>query len=92
MGFRARIIEGHELILSGPYKIVRHPIYSGMFGLLIITGYSLSQWWALLVAIVFYFIGTIFRTKVEEGLLIEHFGKKYLEYKKAVPALIPFIY
>ena len=89
---RARIIEGHQLIVFGPYKIVRHPIYSGMLGLLIITGYSLSQWWALLVAIIFYFFGTVFRTKVEEGLLIEHFGEKYLEYKKAVPAIIPFIY
>ena len=89
---RARIIEGHELIVSGPYRIVRHPIYSGMFGLLIITGFSISQWWALLIAIVLYFIGTIFRTTVEEGLLIEHFGEKYVEYKKAVPAIIPFIY
>jgi len=89
---RARIIEGHELIVSGPYKIVRHPIYSGMFGLLIITGFSLSQLWALLVATIFYFIGTICREKVEEGLLIQHFGEKYFEYKKVVPAIIPFIY
>lgn len=89
--FKAQIIEGHELITSGPYRIVRHPIYSGLFGLLIITGYSMTQLWAYLIAIVLYIIGTILRTKVEEKLLIQHFGEKYENYKQKVSAIIPFI-
>lgn len=89
---KAQIIEGHELITTGPYKIVRHPIYSALFGLLIVTGYSITQLWAFIIAIVFYFIGTIFRTRVEEQLLIQHFGDQYEKYKKKVPALIPFIF
>ena len=89
--FKARIIEGHQLIVSGPYKIVRHPIYSGMFGLLIITGYSMTQLWAYLIAIALYVAGTILRIKVEERLLIQHFGNEYENYKQKVPALIAFL-
>lgn len=89
---KAQIIEGHELITTGPYKIVRHPIYSALFGLLIVTGYSITQLWAFIIAIVLYFIGTIFRTRVEEQLLIQHFGDQYEKYKKKVPAIIPFIF
>lgn len=90
--YKAQIIEGHELIVSGPYKIVRHPIYSGMFGLLIITGYSMTQLWTYVIAIVLYFIGTIFRIKVEERLLTQHFGDEYKNYKQKVPAFIPFLF
>lgn len=90
--YRAQIIEGHELIVSGPYKIVRHPIYSGLFGLLIVSGFSMTKLWAYLLAITLYIIGTILRTKVEEQLLIQHFGDDYLKYKKRVPAIIPFLF
>jgi len=90
--FKAKIIEGHELITSGPYNIVRHPIYSGMFGLLIVTGFSISQLWAFLTAIVLYLAGTIFRTKVEEKLLIQYFGDEYIEYKKRIRGIIPFLF
>jgi len=89
---KAQIIEGHELITTGPYNIVRHPIYTGMFGLLIISGYSFTKLWAFLLSIVLYFIGTVFRTKVEEELLVEHFGDEYENYMKKVPAMIPFLF
>ena len=89
---RAQIIEGHKLITTGPYNIVRHPIYSGMFGLLIITGYSITKLWAFMIAIALYFLGTVLRTKVEEKLLIQHFGDEYIKYRERVPALIPFIF
>jgi protein-S-isoprenylcysteine O-methyltransferase Ste14 len=89
---QAKIIEGHELITTGPYRIVRHPIYSGMFGLLIITGYSMTQLWVYLIAIILFLVGTIFRIKVEERLLIQHFGDDYLKYKKRVSTIIPYLF
>ena len=86
---RARIIEGHELIMSGPYAIVRHPIYTGMFGLLISTGLVLTTWYVLLFAILLMWIGTNIRIKAEEKLLFDTFDKRYLDYASKVPALFP---
>jgi protein-S-isoprenylcysteine O-methyltransferase Ste14 len=87
----ARLIEGHELITSGSYRIVRHPIYSGMLGLLVATGGAFSTPWILLIAIVVYVAGTLIRTRIEERLLVEHFGAAYEEYRSRVPALVPFL-
>src|SRR5438552_1029731 len=72
----ARLIEGHKLITSGAYKIVRHPIYAAVLGRLIATGITYSPWPVVLIAIAVYFIGTRIRTASEEKLLREAFGKE----------------
>jgi protein-S-isoprenylcysteine O-methyltransferase Ste14 len=86
---RARVIEGHELITTGPYRVVRNPIYLGMFGLMLATGLVLSTWWALAVAIVAYIVGTQVRIRAEETLLRETFGTQFAEYAARVPAFLP---
>jgi protein-S-isoprenylcysteine O-methyltransferase Ste14 len=85
----ARLIEGHELITTGPYALVRHPIYTAMFGLLCATGLVTSLWIALPPAIVFFSAGTNQRTRTEERLLRELFGARYDDYAERVPPLIP---
>ncbi len=90
--FAARVIDDHELITSGPYKIVRHPIYFAFFGLFLSTGFVITPPGPLLVAIAFFVVGNSLRIQAEEYLLIETFGDRYLEYKKKVRAFIPFIY
>lgn len=89
--YRARVIEGHELITEGPYAIVRNPIYLGMFGLMISTALVLSTWWALLIAIVVFLAGNQIRINEEEKLLRETFGAKFDEYTQKVPAFLPRI-
>jgi protein-S-isoprenylcysteine O-methyltransferase Ste14 len=86
----ARVVEGHQLITTGPYRIVRHPIYSGMFMIMLATAIVLATWQGLLVAVALYTIGTVWRIAIEEKLLIETFGSQYLEYKRKVPAFIPW--
>jgi len=49
---RAIVVEHHQLITTGPYSFVRHPIYTGMFGLMLATGIANSYWYSLLAAIV----------------------------------------
>jgi protein-S-isoprenylcysteine O-methyltransferase Ste14 len=49
----ARMVEDHKLATKGPYARVRHPIYTGMLGMLIATGLAVSHWIALVAAIVF---------------------------------------
>jgi isoprenylcysteine carboxyl methyltransferase (ICMT) family protein YpbQ len=86
---RAIVVEQHQLITSGPYAIVRHPIYTGMFGLMLATGLANSTWYALLLALAFAIPGTLMRIHQEEILLRDNFGIQFETYQKAVPALLP---
>jgi protein-S-isoprenylcysteine O-methyltransferase Ste14 len=86
----AHVVEGHQLITSGPYRIVRHPIYSGMFMIMIATALVISHWLGLIVSTAFYTAGTVWRINIEEKLLIETFGSQYEEYKRKVPAFVPW--
>ena len=88
----ARLVEGHTLIRDGPYRFVRNPIYTGMFGMLVATGLVAAQWIPLLVGIVLFAAGTYIRIRSEERLLRQAFGSEFEEYAKNVPALIPGIY
>jgi len=85
----ARLVQGHELVTGGPYSLVRHPIYTSMFGMLIGTAIAMSQWPELLIGIVIFLLGTALRIRAEEQLLIDAFGDEYREYARKVPALIP---
>lgn len=87
---QARLVEGHKLITSGVYQIVRHPIYTAMLGMVIATGISHSRWWTTLASIVIFIIGTKIRTNSEERLLSNAFGEEFTAWKAKVPGLIPF--
>jgi protein-S-isoprenylcysteine O-methyltransferase Ste14 len=87
--FAARVIKGHELITEGPYRIVRNPIYLGMFGLVVATCLVYSRWWSGLTAVVLFLAGNHIRIRAEEKLLRETFGDQFEEYTRRVPALLP---
>ena len=84
-----RLVEGHELKTTGPYGIVRNPIYSGMLGMLVATGAVWSRWEALAGATALFLAGTAVRVRGEEALLRGAFGPAFEEYARRVPALIP---
>jgi len=88
----ARVVEGHKLATSGPYALVRHPIYTGMLGMLVATGLAVSYWPALVVAVVVFFVGTIIRIRIEEGLLRETFGAEFDDYARNVAAIVPVVF
>ena len=87
----ARLVEGHDLVMTGPYNLVRHPIYTAMLGKLIATGIVLSHWAVLASAVVIFLIGTYIRTRFEERLLSDAFGEQFAKWKARVPGLIPFL-
>ena len=91
-GLAARLVEGHDLISDGPYRLVRNPIYAGMFGLLLATGLAMSRWTTLLAASAVFVAGTVIRIRSEEKLLRQAFGAAFEKYARDVPALIPGIY
>ena len=88
---QARLIEGHKLITSGIYSVVRHPIYTAMLGMLLATSLVVSHWIGLIAAVIVFYIGTKIRTNIEEGLLRDAFGEEFATWKAKVPGLIPFL-
>jgi protein-S-isoprenylcysteine O-methyltransferase Ste14 len=80
----------HELIRSGPYRIVRHPIYSG--ALLAVVGTSVERGdWRGPLALLILFIALWRKLQHEELWLGESFGKDYAKYRSEVSALIPLV-
>jgi len=87
----ARVLEDHELVTTGPYAIVRNPIYTGIYALMIATGFAFSTWPATLVAIPIYWIGTKLRVSSEEQMLRARFGPAFDAYAARVPPIFPRI-
>jgi protein-S-isoprenylcysteine O-methyltransferase Ste14 len=87
--YEARITTDHELVTTGPYSVVRNPIYLGLFGLLIGVGLALSRWWALAAGVVTFLIGNHIRIRSEEALLRGAFGPQFDDYAARVPAFFP---
>jgi protein-S-isoprenylcysteine O-methyltransferase Ste14 len=82
--------QNHELVQSGPYAIVRHPIYSGF--LLGALGTALSVGEARgLIALALAFVGWVAKTRVEEQFMVEQFNGDYVRYRREVKRLIPFV-
>jgi protein-S-isoprenylcysteine O-methyltransferase Ste14 len=81
----------HELITAGPYRIVRHPIYTSVLFLLWGTGFILLRLPLILLATLPALIGTEIRIRIEDGLLASRFGRQFDEYKRRVFAYIPFV-
>lgn len=85
------IHQGHELIRSGPYRFVRHPVYTGLglhfAGACLATGNVLLIAGTLLVT----YPALYLRAKTEERLLRERFGAAYEEYARQVGMLVPLL-
>jgi protein-S-isoprenylcysteine O-methyltransferase Ste14 len=85
----ARVLDEHSLVTDGPYGVVRHPIYTGIFGMLVATGLAMAPAWRIAVAVVVFGIGTWIRVQREERLLRGAFGESFEAYRRSVPAVLP---
>jgi protein-S-isoprenylcysteine O-methyltransferase Ste14 len=84
------IRENHEFVQSGPFRVVRHPVYFSMVLELAASGLICSAWWMLLVIPVLFVPALIMRLRLEEPALVEKFGDLYRDYQRRVPMLIPY--
>ncbi len=85
----ARVIEGHELISTGPYAIVRNPIYLAMLGMYVASALAAARWPAALAGLIVFLAGTAIRIRAEENLLRGAFGARFSDYARRVPAFFP---
>ncbi|MBO9712554.1 isoprenylcysteine carboxylmethyltransferase family protein [Sphingomonas sp.] len=85
----ARTREDHELVTSGPFSLVRHPIYSGLFFFLLAMALAFGHWRGLVLGVPLYWIGAWLRVIEEERLLRARFGAAYDAYARRVKRFVP---
>jgi protein-S-isoprenylcysteine O-methyltransferase Ste14 len=89
--FRAKLNKGHELATGGAFRVLRHPIYSGMN----LAALGTLLWvptpvvWIGFILIV---LGSDLRARAEETLLHRAFGSEYAEYSTRTKRFIPYVY
>jgi protein-S-isoprenylcysteine O-methyltransferase Ste14 len=82
--------EGHRVIMTGPYRLARHPIYSGL--LLAFTGTALARRdIASFLGVALVAVGMARKIVIEERILTQHFANEYVAYRQQVKTIIPFI-
>lgn len=86
-----KIRDNHRLVTEGPYRYVRHPLYSAGIPLFFSISLISSNWFLGLIGIGFQLFIMLVRTPLEEKMLIDHFGDEYRSYMKKTGAHFPRI-
>lgn len=87
---RVEVKIDHALVRTGPYRFVRHPIYSGMLLALVGTALAIAEWRGVL-AFIFALIGVLFRVRAEETQMRRLFPE-YAQYQRDTGALVPIVF
>ncbi|MGD0500124.1 MAG: isoprenylcysteine carboxylmethyltransferase family protein [Bryobacteraceae bacterium] len=87
----AGIFVDHELVRTGPYRVVRHPIYASLLLLLLSTLLLLTAWPWFGISLALYIAGAEVRIRAEDRFLASRFGQDFAKYRKDVRAYIPFL-
>ena len=89
--FDAAIGTEHELVCHGPYRLVRHPIYTSFLCILWGIGLMAATRWLFVASTVVFLVGTEIRVRLEDRLLGERFGEQFRAYRASTRAYLPFI-
>ena len=82
--------EDHELIVRGPYRLVRHPIYTGLLAMLMATWMEQAHI-AGMLGLIFVFVSFWIKLNYEEDVMRNQFPKQYADYQERVKRIIPFV-
>jgi len=85
------VVADQQVVEDGPYKLIRHPAYTGLLIMFLGFGLSSTNWLSLLALMGCVLIGLSYRIHVEEHVLQEHLGQRYREYMRRTKRLIPFV-
>jgi protein-S-isoprenylcysteine O-methyltransferase len=89
---KVSIIERHQIVETGIYKVIRHPAYLGYLASLLGIGLVLGNWVGLTALIVLPLLAILYRIHVEESVLLGYFGSAYQEYANRTKRLLPRIW
>ncbi|GHO47928.1 methyltransferase family protein [Ktedonospora formicarum] len=85
------VVADQHVVENGPYRLIRHPAYTGLLIMFLGFGLSSTNWLSLLAIMGCGSIGLSYRIYVEERVLQEHLGQPYREYMRRTKRLIPFV-
>ena len=80
------------VVQRGPYRLIRHPAYSGTFLTMLGVGLAVSNWAGLIALLACVFLGHYYRVRVEEQALIRSLGQPYLNYMRRTRRFIPLLF
>ena len=80
------------VVRTGPYRLIRHPSYSGTFLTMLGVGLAMTNWASLLALFFCTVVGHLYRVHIEEEALSRTIGRSYLEYRRHTWRFIPFVY
>ena len=87
-----RVRDGQEVVDRGPYRVVRHPSYTGLLLVYLGTGLALGDWLAVILVIVPPVAAVVFRIGIEERALLAGLGEAYRRYGAGRKRLVPGIW
>jgi protein-S-isoprenylcysteine O-methyltransferase Ste14 len=86
------IADDHRLVTRGIYRFIRHPAYTGSVLSFLGMGLVFSSWVIVIVVFVPILLAFLYRIRVEEKVLQDHFGDVYVQYCTSTKRLIPWVY
>jgi protein-S-isoprenylcysteine O-methyltransferase Ste14 len=89
--FEAALDADHQLVRTGPYRIVRHPIYASMLCAFLAIATMAARPLYVAVGLVLFLAGTEIRVQIEDALLADYFGSEFRDYQRTTPAYIPLL-
>jgi protein-S-isoprenylcysteine O-methyltransferase Ste14 len=87
-----RLAKDQQIVREGPYRLVRHPGYSGMLLLWVGAGLASQNWLVAEIILTLMSIAYTYRIRSEESILLTAFGEKYRDYMASTWRLVPWIF
>ncbi len=86
------IREKHELVRSGPYALIRHPMYTSFLLISVAQAFLIANWVVGVAGLIGFAILFFLRVNKEERMMLENFGPQYRTYMESTKRIIPYIY
>jgi len=80
------------VVQHGPYRLIRHPAYTGTLLTMLGVGLVVTNWASLTVLLLCVFLGHLYRVRIEEQALVRTIGQPYVEYMRRTKRFIPWVF